>query len=269
MTQPRYSVIIPTLNEEKNIQAAIGSVKKQRGEVEIIIVDGGSTDQTVPLAQVENTRLITGAKGRGKQCNAGAHNATGDILLFLHADTMLPDNTFKLIEQTFSSPDVQIGRFRLQFDSSHLLMRLFADFSRFDSLLTSFGDQCIIIRKSFFEEIGGFPDWPLFEDVHLFRLARRRTKIHSLPAKVITSGRRFLKYGVVRCQVFNGWLIVQYLLGVAPEKLAHYYESEYFLKKNLVRLIGGTLSGMLKIFKRRFRTTQTPPLVHPYEEEND
>ncbi len=254
MHQPRYSIIIPTLNEEKNIEATLRSVKNQKVEAQIIVVDGGSTDQTVALARIENTLLITGAKGRGKQCNTGAHKATGELLIFLHADTTLPDNAFKLIEQYFSKEDVQIGRFRLQFDSSHLLLRLFAACSRYDSILTSFGDQCIIIRKTFFDRIGGFPDWPLFEDVHLFRQARHQTKIHSLPAKVITSGRRFYKYGIVRCQLFNGWLIVQYLLGVAPERLAQYYKSEYFLKKSLIQLIGSTFSGIWGIFKRRFRT---------------
>lgn len=260
MPEPRYSVIIPTLNEEKSIQAAIRSVRKQRIEVEIIIADAGSTDRTTTLAQGENTLVTTGAKGRGTQCNAGAFKATGDILIFLHADTTLPDNAFKLIAHTFSNPDVQIGRFRLQFDSSHLLMRLFAGFSRFDSMLTSFGDQCIIIRKSFFEEIGGFPDWPLFEDVHLFRLARRQTKIHSLPAKVITSERRFLKHGIARCQFFNGWLIVQYLLGTAPERLGRYYESDYFFNKSLFQLIRGIFSGMFVIFKRGLRPSLNTPL---------
>lgn len=222
-TSLRFSVIIPALNEAERIVSAIGSVTRQRAEVEVIVADGGSDDLTVALAQREGARVVFSQPGRGVQCNAGSRAASGDILIFLHADTRLPNGAFDLLNQHFANPKVQIGTFRLQFDHRHWLLRFYAAFTRCDSIFTRFGDQGIVVRKSFFESIGGFPEWPLLEDVHLLRQARRITKIHSFPARVVTSARRFLRLGPVRCQLINGWLILQYLLGRSPSQLAAQY----------------------------------------------
>lgn len=221
---PHYTVIIPAYNEASRIANAIRSAKNQQPKVEVIVADGGSADGTPAMAGAEGARVVHSKRGRGIQCNAGARLATAEILIFLHADTVLPENAFRLLHKYFANPDIRIATFRMQFDSAHWLLRIYAAFTRFDSLFTRFGDQCIVVRRSFFEEIGGFPDWPLFEDVHLLRGARRVTRIHSLPANVTTSARRFTKLGLFRCQLFNSWLLLQYLLGVPPERLAQKYQ---------------------------------------------
>jgi rSAM/selenodomain-associated transferase 2 len=221
--QLTYSVIIPALNEAERIVQTIRSLCAEMGAAETIVVDGGSSDETAALSRREGARVLAAHRGRGIQCNAGARAAAGEILIFLHSDTRLPHGALELLNQYFAHPQVQIGTFRLQFDHPHWLLRFYAAFTRFDSIFTRFGDQAIVVRKSFFQKIGGFPDWPLLEDVHLLRRARRVTKIHSFPARVVTSARRFLKMGIVRCQLLNGWLILQYLLGRSPAQLAAQY----------------------------------------------
>lgn len=219
-----FSVIIPTLNEEQSVAAAIRQVRRLHPSAQIIVVDGGSRDATVAEARALSAQVLCGPCGRGRQCNLGAAQATGSLLLFLHADTRLPDNAFEILRRRFANPAVKIGTFRLSFDHPGLLLSLYAAFARFDSIFTRFGDQCIVVRKSFLQELGGFPEWPLFEDVHLLRMARRRTRIHSFPAAVVTSARRFQQLGAVRTQLLNGWLVALYLLGTSPEVLARKYQ---------------------------------------------
>ena len=221
-----YSIIIPTYNEAKHIGKAIDRIRRLAPESQIIVVDGGSTDGTPDVAEKAGAELILCRRGRGIQCNAGALHTSADILLFLHADTLLPEDAFTLITSHFEDPDVRIGTFRLSFDEDKSLLRFYCAFTKFDSVFTRFGDQCIVIRRSFFIEISGFPDWPLFEDVHLLRTARRHGKIVSLPAAVVTSARRFMEYGLIRTQLINGWLLLLYFLGVSPAKLAMYYRSQ-------------------------------------------
>jgi rSAM/selenodomain-associated transferase 2 len=219
----KYSVIIPTLNEAKYIQPTIQRIQDLNGSAQIIFADGESSDETVQLCQKAKAEVVFSKRGRGSQCNAGAQKASGDVLLFLHADTLLPHNAFELMTNYFSNEHINIGTFRLSFDSLNLTLRFYCWFTKFDSIFTRFGDQCIVIRKSFFNEIGGFPDWPLFEDVHLLRLARQRTSVISFPSRVITSARRFKTRGIIRTQMLNGLLLVLYLFGVSPTLLANWY----------------------------------------------
>lgn len=128
-----------------------------------------------------------------------------------------------VLNDFFSNPKVMIGTFRLRFDSDNWFLKLCGYFTRFDSLLTRFGDQGIVVRRSLFDELGGFPEWPLFEDVDFLRKARRKTKIYSFPLEVLTSARKFKKNGPIRQQIKNGILILKYLAGVTPEKLAKEY----------------------------------------------
>jgi len=218
-----YSVIIPTYNEAANIQKTTQHIRKLVPDTQVIVVDGGSNDATVALARSENAEVVLSRAGRGVQCNAGARHATGEILLFLHADTFLPANAFELLTKFFSDGKTQIGTFRLSFDEQRPLLRFYCSFTRFDSIFTRFGDQCIVVRKSFFDQIHGFPDWALFEDVELLRTARRYTSIVSFPAEVITSARRFVKMGIIHTQLVNGVLLLLYFLGVSPSKLARLY----------------------------------------------
>ncbi len=221
-----YSVIIPAVNEEKRIRRCLDRIPRDDPAVEIIVADGGSLDGTAAVSRAAGVRVIVSARGRGIQCNRGSEAAGGDILVFLHADTHLPPDAFDRIRALFSSPEVKIATFRLRFDHPHWLLRVYAFVTRFDSVWTRFGDQGIVVRRKFFEDLGGFPDWPLFEDVDLLQKARQRAKIHSIPSAVVTSASKFIANGIVRQQVRNARLIFKYLRGVPPERLAKEYARE-------------------------------------------
>ncbi len=219
----KFSIIIPTLNEEKFLKACVENIRALDENVEIIIADGGSSDTTVEIAELLKTKVIRCKQGRGTQQNAGAGFSSGDILLFLHADTVLPQDVFKTLAEVFKNEKVQVGTFRLKFDEPDFLFKSYAFFTRFDSIFTSFGDQCITVRKSFFNELGGFKNWPVFEDVEFLQRARKVTRIYRFKDFVITSARRFLKNGIVRQQFINARLIYKYLRGETPENLAEEY----------------------------------------------
>ncbi len=218
-----FSVIIPTLNEEKNIRACIQSVRDAGVDVEIFVVDGGSTDETVAIALSEKVTVLHSHQGRGSQLNRGAAIANAEILIFLHADTVVSNDMFDVLRRSFSDRMVEIGTCRLAFDMEHPLLQLYALCARLKSFWTTFGDQCIVCRKSFFELIGGFPALPLFEDVALLRSARNRTRIRSFPTTVVTSARKFIENGIVRQQLRSGVLLTLFALGVPPAPLALRY----------------------------------------------
>ncbi|MEO8398604.1 MAG: TIGR04283 family arsenosugar biosynthesis glycosyltransferase [Ignavibacteriaceae bacterium] len=239
----KYSVIILSYNEENTILNCINSIKSSKDNVEIILADGGSIDSTVFIAKKENILIKNCSKGRGIQCNEGAAEASGDILLFLHADTVLPKNAFQILEIFFKDEKVKIGTFRLKFNNANKFLSLYTKFTKVDSMFTRFGDQCIVVRKKFFNVLNWFPNWQLFEDVEFLRAARRKTKIHSFPSYVTTSARRFEKKGFIKQQLFNGWLFLNYLLKIPPEKLAlKYFAQENFetsgkvLNKNFIKI---------------------------------
>lgn len=220
---PSLTVIIPTLNETRWIAQCIDNVKKCLPRAKILIVDGGSQDDTVEIAEECGLNVIRSAKGRGLQLHTAAQQTDTQLLLFLHADTQLPPNAERLIAEYFSAPENQVAKFRLSFEPSSRFLRACAWLTRFDTVFTSFGDQGIAIRREFYDQIGGFPPWPLFEDVELLRVARRQTSVQSLPAAVSTSSRRFQKRGILRQQWLNTRLLCRFLLGASPEKLAHLY----------------------------------------------
>jgi len=223
MKHDAVSIIIPTLNEEKRLGVCLAKIRQLSLQIQIIVADGGSQDKTLSIAEQFGAVTVRSALGRGTQCNAGARLADQDILLFLHADTILPDNALTMIKEFFITSDHHLATFRLKFDVDHVLLRGYSFFTRFDSIFTRFGDQGIVVRKNFFHELGGFPEWPLFEDVHFLRLARRKTKVHSLSAYVTTSAERFLNNGFLRQQIFNAILILRYLMGQSPFELSNMY----------------------------------------------
>lgn len=217
------SVVIPVVNEEALISACLKKVRALGPWLEMVVVDGGSTDRTAVVAQEEQAVVINSPPGRGRQLNRGAAKATGDILVFLHVDTVLPDQAFRQIQDLFAKKETQVACFRLKFDHGHWLLKLYSFFTRFDSVFTRFGDQVIVVRREFFTQEGGFPEWPLFEDVEFFRRARRKTRVRQCPSSVVTSARRFLEGGMLRQQLKNCFLLCQFLRGVHPVKLAAFY----------------------------------------------
>jgi len=218
-----YAVIIPTHNEEGALVKCLRSVRQSNPGCQMIVSDAASQDATLYVAAREGAVICRGSLGRGTQLNCGAQAANADVLVFLHADTILPEKAFDVLEQHFCRPEVKIGTFRLRFDYGHWFLRLCGYLTRFDSALTRFGDQGICVRSDFFQQMDGFPEWPLFEDVEFLRRARRITRIYSFPAEVVTSARKFKKNGPVRQQLQNGILLIKYLIGVSPEQLAREY----------------------------------------------
>jgi rSAM/selenodomain-associated transferase 2 len=222
--QRRYSVIVPTLNEAAAISGCVRRLCALGPHWQVIVADGGSTDATAELAAEAGAVVITAPRGRGPQLAAGAAAADGELLIFLHADTQLPAAVTTLLTRAFADPQLQIAKFRLSFDRADPLLRLAARMMWVDSLLTSYGDQGMVIRRAFYQQLGGFSAYPLFEDVDLFARARRVSRVRVLPACVITSSRRFRRNGTLRQLLFDVLLWLQYLAGVSPHEIARRYE---------------------------------------------
>jgi rSAM/selenodomain-associated transferase 2 len=217
------SVIIPALNEAGTISGTLAAVRACLPHAEIVVVDGGSRDATPVLAVQAGARLLRSARGRGQQCALGAKQAHGAVLFFLHADTRPPADAAPVLARAFSRSELLLGTFRLAFDEPGVALQVSAWFTRFDTVFTRFGDQGIVVRRTFYEQVGGFPPWPLFEDVEFLRRARRLTRVWSFPAAVTTSARRFRQRGVLRQQWQNARLLLRFLAGASPERLAEEY----------------------------------------------
>ncbi|MBI3124021.1 MAG: TIGR04282 family arsenosugar biosynthesis glycosyltransferase [Ignavibacteriales bacterium] len=202
------------------------SLRKFVNDFEIIIADGGSTDNTLEICKREKAILIISGRGRGCQLNKGAKAASGEILLFLHADTLLPDDAFILLDEYFGKVENKICRFLLGFDVDHWLLDFYLSFSKYDSIFTRFGDSAIIVRKSLFEELGGFPNRSVFEDVEFFRKVTKNEKITILSSSVISSARRFMKNGVVKQQLINIYLFAYYFIGVSKNSITSIYNKK-------------------------------------------
>jgi len=225
MSAGRLSIIIPVLNEEAGVAAALQSLSGLRGRgAEVIVVDGGSRDGTVALARPLCDRLIAAPRGRATQMNAGASAAHGDALLFLHVDTRLPEGGDQLVLDGLASGRPW-GRFDVRIDGHHPLFPVIAAAMNLRSRLTGIatGDQAIFVDRSAFAVIGGFPDIALMEDIVLSRRLKRLGRPLCLRAQALTSGRRWEKHGVVRTILTMWRLRLAFFLGVAPAKLAASY----------------------------------------------
>ncbi len=200
------SVILPLYNEEKIATDIVPRLLVEEAFHEIIVVDGGSTDATVAcVAAHPRVRLLHAQKGRARQMNAGADVATGDILLFLHADCHLPQGVPSAVSAALAHPTVCGGRFRIRFDLPGIAMRTHAFLSRF--LFFSFGDQAFFVRRSIFVAMGAYREDVPFEDVDFFRRLRKRGRVHVCADKVLVSARRYAKVGPIKQKWINVFLL--------------------------------------------------------------
>jgi rSAM/selenodomain-associated transferase 2 len=235
--QCRFSIVIPVLNETEQINSLIEHIRSQsfEGIFEIIVVDGDPKGSTVNIVQDKDVTALITEKGRGRQMNAGAAAAHGEILIFLHADTKLPDNALGKISRVLQDERYVGGAFDLGIDSRRLFLKYISARASLRSRLNRipYGDQAIFIRKDYFDQIGRFKDIPLMEDVDLMRRIKKDKKmIHILPDKVMTSARRWERDGALYTTVRNQILMALFYLGVSPCRLAKYYWSHSNGNKN-------------------------------------
>lgn len=225
---PKFSFIIPVWNEEALISGTIEHVLSLNasGSTEIIVVDGDPAGRTIKVARGMGVRTAISEKGRGNQMNLGASLAEGDILIFLHADTLLPPDALELIETAMADGSSIAGAFDLAIDSERPAYRLIEKAASLRSRVTRipYGDQTVFIRRTDFLGLGGFADIPIMEDVEFMqRIKKRKGKIRIIGRAVRTSPRRWQKEGIAYTTVRNWILLSLYLCGVKPESLVRFY----------------------------------------------
>lgn len=220
------SIIVPCLNEADGIGDALAALAplRTRGS-EVIVVDGGSSDGTVERSAPLADCVLSAPRGRALQMNAGAARARGEILLFLHADTRLPDGAAGAIATALEDPTVVGGRFDVRFDSRRRLLGIVAWSMNTRSRATSIctGDQAIFVRRADFEAVGGYPDIPLMEDIELSRRLKARGRLAALRARVTTSARKWEREGPLRTIGLMWALRLLHFCGVAPARLHRWY----------------------------------------------
>lgn len=226
MTATRLSIVIPALNESANLARILPDLVTREPRAELIVIDGGSEDDSrAVVARVPSVQWLTSKRGRARQMNAGARAAHGDALLFLHADTVLPDGAGTAIVEALIDPAVVGGRFDVRLDSPRLLLAVVGWMMNQRSRLSgiSTGDQGIFVRRAIFDALGGYADIPLMEDVDFTRRLKRRGRMAALRLRVATSARKWEREGVVRTVVLMWSLRLLYALGVAPARLHRWY----------------------------------------------
>ena len=225
----KISIIIPVLNEAATIARTLSHLE-DGDNLEVIVVDGGSIDETTELAgsRGAKAKVVQSNPGKAIQMNTGAATAAGDILVFLHADTLLPEDFSHQIVSALNQNGVAAGAFRLTIDSSGAGIRIIECMANLRSrfLRLPYGDQALFVRKTLFDEIGGFPDLPIMEDFILVRRLKRKGKIVIAPAAVVTSPRRWQHLGIFKTWLINQLIIIAYYLGIPPERLTRLYRRE-------------------------------------------
>ena len=217
---------MPTLDEAANLERLLPDLRDHCPEAEVIVVDGGSADATRDVAtRFPQVALVTSPRGRARQMNAGAKQARGDTILFLHADTRLPDGALAAIAAALDDARVVGGRFDVGFDSPRPVFRMIAFFmnvrSRWSGIST--GDQALFVRRGVFEAMGGYPDIVLMEDIEFCRRLKRRGKLAALRTRVTTSARKWEREGAFRTMALMWGLRFLYLVGVSPDRLHGWY----------------------------------------------
>jgi rSAM/selenodomain-associated transferase 2 len=232
MAAAKISIIIPVLNEAKIIKSTLVNLENA-SDVEVIVVDGGSQDDTVAIAKSHKVKVLFCTPGRARQMNAGAASATGEMLLFLHGDTLLPAGFDTMMRQTLAPDNARInpvaGAFELGIDGEARSLRLIEQMVKMRSryLQMPYGDQAIFLKTNVFRDIGGFPDLPIMEDFEFIRRLQKLGKIEIVPAQVLTSGRRWQKLGILKTTLLNQLVIFAYFLGVPPATIAGWYRRKY------------------------------------------
>ena len=224
---PQISIVIPVLNEAHLIQPLIDGIKKAASsveDIELLFVDGGSTDATVDRIKECGRRVVLSEKGRARQMNRGAMEAGGDILYFLHADTAPPTGFDQAIRDAVNSGRVA-GCFRMKFDSQSKFLRFFSWFTRFNFWLCRGGDQSLFISRKLFEDLNGFNEaYIIYEDLEFINRLYRQGKFSVLPQYVLTSSRKYEKVGKLKLQYHFGIIHLKNYLGSSPESLYEYYK---------------------------------------------
>ena len=227
---PLISIIIPVLNESTIINDTINYLTELASDknVEIIVVDGDPLASTAQHVQNQAVKkVVTPKRGRGAQMNAGVQKSRGDILIFLHADTILPPMALESVLKVWEQPDYVGGAFDLGIRGSRSYYRLVEKMVYWRSRITNipYGDQAIFMQRSYFKSIGGYCDIPIMEDVEIMRRVKNRNgKIKIIPIKVLTSARRWEKEGMLLCTLRNWILVTLYIFGVTPNRLARFYK---------------------------------------------
>jgi uncharacterized protein len=220
----RISVIIPTLNEAANLPQTLACLARLP-QLEIIIADGGSQDQTRDIAQNFGAQVIQTTLGRSTQMNQAAQQATGEVLLFLHADTLLPQDWRKWVTQTLENPQIIAGAFELAIDAPNPGLRWIEWGVKWRSRLLQlpYGDQAIFLRAATFHQMGGFPDLGIMEDFVFVRQLQPLGQIAIVPVTVQTSARRWESRGVWPTMWLNQVILVGFHLGISPDRLRRWY----------------------------------------------
>lgn len=219
----KLSIVIPVLNEAESLGGTLEALAGQSAE--IIVVDGGSEDDTVKIARQYASRVMTAPRGRGPQQDAGARQSHGSVLLFLHADTRLPGEYERLIDEALARPGVVFGAFYLKIHPSSPALNLIASMANLRSRFFQmpYGDQALFVRKDAYLRVGGFPDWPVMEDVDLVRRLGRLGGFQLAGGSVVTSGRRWRREKALFTTLRNWSLMIRYYVGHCPYTLARHY----------------------------------------------
>lgn len=222
--KPALSIIMPVVNEAGQLAGKLQALQPLRPHCELLLVDGGSDDGSQAIAKPLVDKVFHSSRGRARQMNAGAAQATAEVFLFLHADTRLPNNAIELILKAIDAGWVW-GRFDVQFDSQHAIFKLIAFMMNWRSRLTGIatGDQALFITRGAFQAVGGFPEIALMEDIALSTALKKLGKPCCPKAKVTTSARRWQQHGVLKTILLMWRLRLRYFFGADPKQLAAIY----------------------------------------------
>lgn len=220
----KISIVIPVWNEAEQLPETLARLPRSP-QVEVIVVDAGSQDASVAIAHQWGARVVQAQPGRSAQLNAGAKWATGEVLIFLHGDTHLPDHFGAAVQQTLAQPGVVAGAFDLGIRGNHPGLRVveWGVYWRSRLCQLPYGDQALFLTTQTFHQLSGFPDLPILEDFVFVQQLKRRGKVAIAPGRVLTSGRRWQRLGILRTSLTNQLVLLGYHLGCSPIRLAQWY----------------------------------------------